>query len=263
MHITSKESSHFIKLKLDDYVIKAQAGDNSAKEYIAEQYYKVAKSESYKYYKWKNSLDIDDLIQEGALGILRAIEKFDTTKKVPFDYYCKWWINARMHNAIYSRGRTIRTPINKAKKIAKLQKQVAELNANIEDLNVAEISKLTNTNSEDIQKLVCNKVSTFSINQSVSEDSNSELEIFLQSTEISPSDSIIREETLKLIYFFIENKLSEEDQYIIKKYFNIDCENSMTLEEIGIQLNMTKQGIRARKNKILTKIKEFVDNDGQ
>lgn len=250
-------------LHLDEYVKKAQAGDNLAREYIAEEYYKVAKSESYKYYKWRNSLDIDDLIQEGSLGILRAIEKFDDSKKVPFDYYCKWWINAKMHNAIYSRGRTIRTPINKAKKIAKLEKQVAELNININDLNVAEISKLTDTDSNEIQKLVCNKVSTFSINQAVTEDSTSELEIFLKSTEISPSDTIIREETLNLIYFFIENKLNTEDQYIIKKYFNIDSEETMTLEDIGIKLNMTKQGIRARKNKILEKIKEFVDNDGQ
>lgn len=251
-------------LQLDEYVIKAQNGDLAMRDYVVEKYINVAKKESRKYYKWKNGLETDDLIQEGSLGILKAIDKFDINKKVPFDFHCKKWINAYMHNSIYERGRVIRTPVNKARKISKLEKQLNDSNKNMAELNVSEIAQATNLDINEVQKLVCNKVTTFSINQNINENTENELEVFLQTTDKTPYEEIERKETLELIYTYIDNYLDKDDQFIIKNYYSIFSENdtTLTLEEIGNAINMSKQGISARKNRILQKIKEFIKNDG-
>jgi RNA polymerase sigma factor (sigma-70 family) len=248
-------------LKLDEYVEKAQQGDNTAREFVITEYYNCVKKETSKYYNWKNSLDISDLVQEGMIGVMSAIDKFNKLSNVPFDYYCKLWINAKMYHAIYAQGRTIRTPIEKAKKISRLKKLIGETDIEVgedNNYNAEEISKTLNLNEKDVRKIICNDVNTFSINTKVTDESANELELYFKSDDKDSAEQLLLKEDIELAKYFIETNLNAQDKYIILNYFGIDKEDRMTLEEIGQVINMTKPGVRARKNKILERLKEEI-----
>jgi len=235
-----------------ELILKAKSGDDICRENLILGSLHIVESIAKKFYSWKNGLDWSDLIQIGSMGLLDAIDKFNPEFNVPFNFYAKQWINARISSTIYQTGRTIRTPVVKARLISKITKLTNEfIEMHQRSPSYDELSELSGIDVKKIKKIVLSKVTTFSIQTPILNDSgNMSIEDLIESKEMSIVNSIEKQEIIDIILEKI-SELSSMDRYIIENYFGLNNNTNMTLEELGKKFNMTKQGIRLRKNRIL------------
>lgn len=238
-------------------------GNESARdELILRQEFKV-NSIARKHSKWSNGLDHNDLVQEGWLGVLRAIEKFDEKMGVPFNYYAGLWCTAAMHNSIYQKGRTIRTPAGVARKISKLRQleSLAEqTDAVTTDENLAE---QMNINVKSLAKIRQSAVSTCSSDVLMNESGACWI-TQIESQQTSPDEVLARKDLMYHVKIAIETKLTPKEKLTISEYFAVDDHAPRkTLEEIGGELGLTRQGIRAIRIRALKKIKDYLHSKGE
>ena len=171
--------------------------------------------------KYNNKdVDISELISEGNVGLLRAIDDFDVTKGFKFISYAVWWIRQSIITFFHENGTTIRLPINKIQS----------------DFSLSFIN---------LDKPVYENENTYtSLSDVISDDTNT-----LENTEIVDEELYIKESITKLV-----KTLDNRSKYILERYYGINCE-TMNLEEIGDELNLTKERVRQIKLESIKKLK--------
>jgi RNA polymerase primary sigma factor len=180
-----------------------------------------------------NGIPLSDLIAEGNLGLLKAIEKFDRTKGYRFISYAVWWIKQSIIESINEHSRTIRIPVNQINDYLKAKKE----------------------NQDSDTEVVNMFPTTQSIFDVINEDGDELLDIIEDENTLNPDNNLdnnpgnLKRELEKLL-----SKLDEKEREIIKMYFGIDGE-PMTLEAIGDEFDLTKERIRQIKQKAINKIR--------
>lgn len=202
-------------------------------------------------------LSFMDLIQEGNVGLMIAVEKFKVSKGNKFSTYATWWIRQAITRAIADKGRNIRIPVHLYEKINAFNRSVDELKNRLNrDVTEEEIIEQLGYTKNEIEQFNRCKLDTTSLNQFISDDESSELGDFIGTDEDQLENEIIGNNTPKELLELISKHFSEKVTYILTKRFGLNGETPVTLEELGKEFNVTRERIRQIEAKAIRDIRK-------
>lgn len=212
----------------------------------------VSVAKSYQNY----GLSLEDLINEGNLGLMKAAYRFDETRGFKFISYAVWWIKQSILQAIAEQSRLVRLPLNRVGTLTKIGKVYSMLEQEYErEPTPDEIAKVLEVDSNDITDTIKMATRSVSMDSPLQKNSDSRLIDIIQNQQDPEPDSDVMGESLKEEVNYILSTLSAREARILKLYFGLDGEKSHTLEEIGVKFKLTRERVRQIKEKALRRLR--------
>lgn len=239
-----------------ELAIKAKKGDQASLDKLVKcnLRFVLTIAKEYQY----GSIDIEDLISEGNIGLIKAVERFDPTKGFKFISYAVWWVRQSIMQYIYENGNMVRLPINKINVIGKVNKATEKLYHKLDrEPTLEEIQTLTNFSTDDIKSTYMDTNRCFSIDQKVSEDSDMEMSDIIPGETLEDIDSKMNGDCLKHEIDSVLDTLTERESQILKYYFGLNGFQEMSLKEIGDKVNLTNERVRQIKELALKKMRMY------
>ncbi|MDY4767654.1 MAG: RNA polymerase sigma factor RpoD/SigA [Treponema sp.] len=227
---------------------KAAAGDKLAKNKIINANLRFVVTIAKKYQK--KGLDIEDLISEGNIGLINAIEKFDVSKGYRFISYAVWWIRQSILKAICEKSRPIRLPLNRANELVRIEHAKKELYSTGLSLNeedeITEVANMLNMDSTHVREMINISKEMASLDSEIYGKDNSYTTMgeMLEDTRYAAPDTKLIEEDMNRELNDVIDTLKPNEAQVLRMRYGLDGQKPMSLKEVGEAFDLTKERIR-------------------
>jgi RNA polymerase primary sigma factor len=237
-----------------DYASRAAKGEIYAQEKLIKANLRFVVNVAKKYQN--QGLPLSDLISEGNIGLMNAIERFDVTKGYHFISYAVWWIRQAILKAICEKSRMIRLPLNRANELVQIEKVKKELQSTRgEEPPVADIAKMLDMDPSHVSDLLNISRELVSLETPIYAEKDSSLLCdFIEDKEYRAPDEHVMDKSLKEDINSVLKTLSDKEADIIQYRFGLNGRRPLSLKEIGTRYNLTKERIRQIEKKALKRL---------
>lgn len=237
-----------------ELAIRMKNGDHSAMEILTKANLRFVVSVAKQYQN--QGLSLGDLINEGNLGLIKAARRFDETRGFKFISYAVWWIRQSILQALAEQSRIVRLPLNRVGALNKIGKAYSNLKQEFErEPSQEEIAQSLEMDVDEISNVMKISAKQVSVDSPFSfGEENSLLDVIQDDQQPSPDNELISE-SLKTEIKNVLAILPEREAEVIRLYFGLSEETSMTLEEIGEKFHLTRERVRQIKEKAIRRIR--------
>ena len=199
---------------------------------------------------------MEDLVSAGNIGLINAAERFDETRGVKFISYAVWWIRQAIRQTLKDHGRTVRLPVNRQDLLKRIHRYIATRQQESTDSPTdEEIADAIGVSVDEVFDTLASGQHILSLDATIGGNSDSSLLDILEDDDQESPDALMMRNSLKDVIDLALEALSEQDRNVIRQYFGLDGQTRLTLEQIGVQLGVTRERVRQIKEKALRKLR--------
>lgn len=251
--LTKEEEVYFARL--------IQKGDIAAKNRMIESNLRLVVKIARRYIR--SGMPILDLIEEGNIGLIRAVEKFDPELGFRFSTYGAWWIQQTIERAIMSQNRTIRLPVHVVKRLNSCLRIGRELAKELDhEPTAGEIATRLNKPTQEVEKILSLNERVISIDMPISEEINKPLLDTLGSNHLDPEHAATTNNLKKNISHWL-GKLSTMQRAVVERRFGLNEFEATTLEQTGHEIGLTRERVRQLQAEALKSLKIIIESKGE
>ncbi|MBQ7984663.1 MAG: RNA polymerase sigma factor RpoD/SigA [Bacteroidales bacterium] len=242
----------------DEEVVLAQrikAGDKEALDKLVTSNLRFVVSVAKQYQN--QGLPLQDLINEGNLGLIKAAERFDETRGFKYISFAVWWIRQSILQAIAEQSRMVRLPLHQVGMLNKVKKERARLEQQFErPPSEEEVADALDVPKEKLMETVIAGANTLSVDAPLMQDEEMCLIAILEQNSAEDTDDIVMKESLNDDIKDVLSTLNEQERGIIYQYFGLGHQRSLTLDEIAERNNITRERVRKIKERALSRLRK-------
>ncbi|MGH8908144.1 MAG: sigma-70 family RNA polymerase sigma factor [Egibacteraceae bacterium] len=206
----------------------------------------------------RSTLDLCELIQEGNLGLLRAVEKFDWRRGFKFSTYATWWIRQAIQRGVAGSERTIRLPVALHDALVKVRAASARLESETgREATVEELAEATHLSPAKVRRALEGDHSMTSLDRPIGFDSDaSDLGEFVAIAEDSPADEVVERQFHAMLYQLAQDRLDQRSWYVLQRRYGLDGRQTLTLDALGRELGLSRESVRKIETQALARLQQ-------
>lgn len=233
---------------------KVKGGDEAALEKLTKANLRFVVSVAKQYQN--QGLSLNDLINEGNIGLIKAAKRFDVTRGFKFISYAVWWIRQSILQALAEQSRVVRLPLNKIGTLNKIGKVFSDLEQEFErEPSSDEIADMLDISAFEVTNTMQMSGRHVSMDEPMHDSENNTLMDVIENEQQEPPDQDLLTESLRIEIQRALETLSAREAEVVKLYFGLETDHPLTLEEIGERFNLTRERVRQIKEKAIRRLR--------